>query len=268
MGKKNIAGCSILTTWPKDSMLSTDIVPSIRSKVTANLPTPSLPAPASLSRLGARPCAAQPRLPHGPTPPLPRPLCHTVMTPPHHPSPQVLALCRAVQRSSPVNSAVLPIPGASAGYGDEVIFADGTFVEGSTLELSADGWGQPPRLYVASPLPVDTVPFATPPPPPPPSSSSCRCSHRWPCHSTLHIPLHPLSRPFAGQAVARAVCRLPTGLHPLDPLEDCARGGAGRHAARGARAQGGLREGRARGQGGAVFVAAEVEAELIDRAEA
>jgi len=52
---------------------------------------------------------------------------------------KVLALCRAVQRSSPVNSAVLPIPGASAGYGDEVIFADGTFVEGSTLELSADG---------------------------------------------------------------------------------------------------------------------------------
>ena len=27
----------------------------------------------------------------------------------------------------------------SPGYGDEVIFADGTFVDGSTLELSADG---------------------------------------------------------------------------------------------------------------------------------
>jgi cystathionine beta-lyase family protein involved in aluminum resistance len=25
------------------------------------------------------------------------------------------------------------------GYGDEVIFADGTFIDGSTLELSADG---------------------------------------------------------------------------------------------------------------------------------
>lgn len=27
----------------------------------------------------------------------------------------------------------------TAGYGSEVIFADGTFVDGSTLELSADG---------------------------------------------------------------------------------------------------------------------------------
>eukprot|EP00967_Tisochrysis_lutea_P140439 scaffold256609_cov27-Tisochrysis_lutea.AAC.3 len=52
---------------------------------------------------------------------------------------KVLALCRAVQRNSPVNSGVVPIAGASAGYGDEVVFADGTFIEGSTLELSADG---------------------------------------------------------------------------------------------------------------------------------
>ena len=29
--------------------------------------------------------------------------------------------------------------GISPGYGDEVIFADGTFIDGSTLELSADG---------------------------------------------------------------------------------------------------------------------------------
>ena len=34
---------------------------------------------------------------------------------------------------------IRPIPGMSPGYGDEVIFADGTFVDGSTLELSADG---------------------------------------------------------------------------------------------------------------------------------
>lgn len=32
-----------------------------------------------------------------------------------------------------------PVPGYSPGYGDEVIFADGTFIDGSTLELSADG---------------------------------------------------------------------------------------------------------------------------------
>ena len=34
---------------------------------------------------------------------------------------------------------IRPVPGISPGYGDEVIFADGTFIDGSTLELSADG---------------------------------------------------------------------------------------------------------------------------------
>ena len=32
-----------------------------------------------------------------------------------------------------------PIAGRTPGYGDEVVFADGTFIDGSTLELSADG---------------------------------------------------------------------------------------------------------------------------------
>jgi cystathionine beta-lyase family protein involved in aluminum resistance len=44
-----------------------------------------------------------------------------------------------VQRNSPVGSYIQPSPGLSPGYGTEVIFADGTFVDGSTLELSADG---------------------------------------------------------------------------------------------------------------------------------
>lgn len=34
--------------------------------------------------------------------------------------------------------------GQTAGYGDEVIFADGTFIDGSTAELSADGPIRPP----------------------------------------------------------------------------------------------------------------------------
>ncbi len=52
---------------------------------------------------------------------------------------KVLAFCRAVQRCSPVGSGILPVAGITPGYGDEVVFADGTFIEGSTLELSADG---------------------------------------------------------------------------------------------------------------------------------
>jgi cystathionine beta-lyase family protein involved in aluminum resistance len=51
----------------------------------------------------------------------------------------LIKFCEVVQRMSPVNAFVKPIPGHTSGYGDEVIFADGTFIEGSTLELSADG---------------------------------------------------------------------------------------------------------------------------------
>ncbi len=39
--------------------------------------------------------------------------------------------------------------GRTPGYGDEVVFADGTFIDGSTLELSADGPLRPPyAVYV------------------------------------------------------------------------------------------------------------------------
>ena len=36
--------------------------------------------------------------------------------------------------------------GVTAGYGDEVIFADGTFIDGSTSELTADGPLRPPYV--------------------------------------------------------------------------------------------------------------------------
>ena len=36
--------------------------------------------------------------------------------------------------------------GVTAGYGDEVIFADGTFIDGSTAEVSADGPMRPPYV--------------------------------------------------------------------------------------------------------------------------
>eukprot|EP00466_Bigelowiella_natans_P008748 jgi/Bigna1/58029/fgenesh1_pm.48_\ len=52
---------------------------------------------------------------------------------------RVLSFCRAVQHMSPVDAHVKPVPGVTPGYGDPVVFADGTFVFGSTIELSADG---------------------------------------------------------------------------------------------------------------------------------
>ena len=58
----------------------------------------------------------------------------------------MVSFCRAVQKCCPVGSYVQPVPGVTAGYGDEVIFADGTFIDGSTAEMSADGPIRPPYV--------------------------------------------------------------------------------------------------------------------------
>jgi len=55
--------------------------------------------------------------------------------------------CRTIQGLSPVNGYVTPIPENIPGYEDKVIMAGGTFIEGSTIELSADGPMRAP--YVA-----------------------------------------------------------------------------------------------------------------------
>lgn len=52
---------------------------------------------------------------------------------------RLIAFCEAVQRSSPIGSFVKPTAGFTPGYASEVIFADGTFIDGSTSELSCDG---------------------------------------------------------------------------------------------------------------------------------
>ena len=52
--------------------------------------------------------------------------------------------CRTIQSLSPVNGYVTPIPEYIPGYEDKVIMAGGTFIEGSTIELSADGPIRPP----------------------------------------------------------------------------------------------------------------------------
>lgn len=52
--------------------------------------------------------------------------------------------CQVLQRVSPINSGITPIPARIPGYADEVVMAGGTFIEGSTLELSADGPLRPP----------------------------------------------------------------------------------------------------------------------------
>lgn len=51
----------------------------------------------------------------------------------------MVAFCRGIQAAAPVDSYVTPEPWAMPGYDSEVIMAAGAFVQGSSIELSADG---------------------------------------------------------------------------------------------------------------------------------
>ncbi len=56
----------------------------------------------------------------------------------------VIAFCRGIQAAAPVDSYVTPEPWAMPGYDSQVIMAAGAFVQGSSIELSADGPIKPP----------------------------------------------------------------------------------------------------------------------------
>ena len=56
----------------------------------------------------------------------------------------MLAFCAGIQAAAPVDSYVRPEPWAMPGYDDEVVMAAGAFVQGSSIELSADGPIRPP----------------------------------------------------------------------------------------------------------------------------
>lgn len=58
----------------------------------------------------------------------------------------VICFCEAIQSSSPVDSHVRPIPWDMPGYETQVIMAAGTFVQGSSIELSADSPLTPPYI--------------------------------------------------------------------------------------------------------------------------
>lgn len=51
---------------------------------------------------------------------------------------QICAFCRGIQKGSPIDSHVTPEPWAMPGYSSDVIMAAGTFVQGASIELSAD----------------------------------------------------------------------------------------------------------------------------------
>ncbi|MCI8599332.1 MAG: hypothetical protein HFJ10_13000 [Lachnospiraceae bacterium] len=56
----------------------------------------------------------------------------------------VIEFCKGIQAAAPVDSFVTPEPWAMPGYDSDVIMAAGAFVQGSSIELSADGPMKPP----------------------------------------------------------------------------------------------------------------------------
>jgi len=58
----------------------------------------------------------------------------------------VISFCEGIQAAAPVDAHVQPVPWAMPGYEDEVIMAAGAFVQGSSIELSADAPIRPPYI--------------------------------------------------------------------------------------------------------------------------
>ena len=56
-----------------------------------------------------------------------------------HDKEKLIKYCQGIQNASPIDSNVLPIPWDMPGYSDRVIMAAGTFIQGSSIELSCDG---------------------------------------------------------------------------------------------------------------------------------
>lgn len=59
---------------------------------------------------------------------------------------QMVAFCQAIQHASPINAHVTPHPAPMPGYESDVIMAAGTFIQGASLELTADGPIRPPYM--------------------------------------------------------------------------------------------------------------------------
>lgn len=59
---------------------------------------------------------------------------------------KLLKFCESIQAASPIDSFVTPEPWAMPGYEDQVVMAAGAFVQGSSIELSADAPIKPPYV--------------------------------------------------------------------------------------------------------------------------
>lgn len=74
---------------------------------------------------------------------------------------EMITFTQMIQKASPVNSRFLPIPDQIPGYQNPVIMAAGTFVQGASLELSADGPIRAPyTVYAQGGLHIEHVKYA------------------------------------------------------------------------------------------------------------
>lgn len=74
---------------------------------------------------------------------------------------QMIAFCQSIQQNSPIDAHFAPEPSYMPGYKDEVIMAAGTFIQGSSIELTADGPIRPPyTAYVQGGLTYEHVKIA------------------------------------------------------------------------------------------------------------
>jgi cystathionine beta-lyase family protein involved in aluminum resistance len=73
----------------------------------------------------------------------------------------MVSFCKVVQKYSPIDSHITPYPSPMLGYVDDIIMAAGAFVEGSTIEFSADGPVRPPyRVFMQGGLTYEHVKLA------------------------------------------------------------------------------------------------------------
>lgn len=71
---------------------------------------------------------------------------------------QMIAFCQTIQENSPINAHFSPVPSYMPGYTDDVIMAAGTFIQGSSIELTADGPIRPPyTAYIQGGLTYEHV---------------------------------------------------------------------------------------------------------------
>ena len=74
---------------------------------------------------------------------------------------KLVAFCRGIQQGAPIDSFVVPAPWDMPGYENKVIMAAGAFVQGSSIEISADGPVVPPyTAYFQGGLTFETAKLA------------------------------------------------------------------------------------------------------------